>query len=255
MYKIIIGIIVLLVAILLTYNYFYSSEHFELIVANDDQKNLIVKKVDLQHFFQFIEYFQTADMNQEAKFGEASCHIKGESVKIANDIRNILSMLHFIVNANGKDNFYQRYLVMKVGANLDYDRQNPYRRQNYDELVRGHIGKQFTFLPENEYDKYYPRPSIDTEYQYPLPNSINVHNYYTEENIEINLKGLLMLLELVQTNDINAFHGVYSPTEEPVFNNELFIPLKSIKNSILRIVNTPAYREYVLTIKFADKYK
>ena len=164
-------------------------------------------------------------------------------------------MLNFIVNVNNKDNFYSRFLVMKAGANLEYDKQHPFRRQDYDELVRNKIGKQFTFLPPNEYDNYYPKPSIDSEYQSPLPNSINVHNYYTTENTEVNLMALQMLLELVHHNDINVFKDIYRPTEYPIFDTEFMSPLKSIKNSIVEIVNTNAYREYLKNEKFADKYK
>lgn len=229
-------------------------EHFDFVISSDDKQ--IIKKVDLQNFFQFVEYYQTADMDINIdKMSHASCYREDESVQIGNNIRNLLQLLSFIVNSNEKDNFYSRFIAMKVGTNLDYNKQHPYRKQNYDELVKGKIGNEFTFLPPNEYDNYYPRPSIDSEYQSPLPNSINVHNYYTYANIEINLLALQMLLEMVHSNDINIFKDLYRPTEYVVFNSEFMVPLKSIKNSIVSIVNTNAYREYLKNYKFADKYK
>lgn len=229
-------------------------EHFELLIGNDEKQ--LIKKVDLQHFFQFIEYYQTVDMDLSAEIQSyASCDRESESIKIGNNIRNLLQMLHFIVSVNDQDNFYNRFIVMKVGTNVDYDKQHPVRKQNYDELVRNKIGKEFTFLPSNEYDNYYPRPNIDSKYQYPLPNNINVHNYYTYENTEVNLLALQMLLELVHSGDINVFEDLYRPTEYITFNSEFMVPLKSIKNSVLEIVNTNAYREYLKNYKFADKYK
>lgn len=229
-------------------------EHFEMIISNSEKQ--IIKKVDLQDFFQFIEYYQTVDIDQYTeKQSYASTLRRNELIIIGDNIRNLLRMLKFIVNVNNKDNFYSRFLVMKVGSNLEYDKEHPFRKQNYDELVRNKIGKQFTFLPPNEYDNYYPRPSIDSEYQYPLPNSINVHNYYTSENFEVNLMALQMLLELVHNNDINVFKDIYRPTEYPIFDSEFMSPLKSIKNSIVEIVNTSIYREYLNNVKFADNYK
>ena len=247
-YALIVGLFILS---LVNYN---STEHFELLIGDDDKQ--LIKSVDLQHFFQFIEYYQTVDMDLNAEIQSyASCDRESESIKIGNNIRNLLQMLHFIVSVNDQDNFYNRFIVMKVGTNLEYDKQHPYRKQNYDELVKNKIEKEFTFLPPNEYDNYYPRPSIDSKYQTPLPNSINVHNYYTYQNTEINLLALQMLLELVHAGDLNVFDDLYRPTEYVTFNSEFVTPLKSIKNSILAIVNTNAYREYIKNYKFADKYK
>lgn len=228
-------------------------EGFEVILSNPDHE--VIKKIDLENFFQYLDYFQTEDMQPDESMRLSSCRREGEYIRIANNIRNLLQMLHFMVAANDKDNFYQRYLVMKVGANLEYDRAHPFRKQNYDEMVRNKIGKQFTFLPQNEYDRYYPRPNIDSEYQYPLPNTINVHNYYTEENTEVNLMAMKMMLELVHDNNPNDFKDLYRPTEYIIFENEFLNPLKSIKNSMVEIANTNSYREYISNQKFADKYK
>ncbi|QKF93841.1 hypothetical protein QKU48_gp0383 [Fadolivirus algeromassiliense] len=229
------------------------NEGFEVIMSSPDKE--VIKKIDLEHFFQYVEYFQTNDLKPDENVGLSTCKREGEYIKIANNIRNLLSTLHFMVNVNDRDNFYQRYLVMKVGANLEYDKAHPFRRNNYDELVRNKIGKEFTFLPQNEYDRYYPRPSIDSEYQYPLPNTINVHNYYNGENVEVNLMGLKMLLEIVHDNNMNDFEDLYRPTEYIVFEKEFFNPLKSIKNSIVEVVNTNSYRDYISNQKFSDKYK
>lgn len=229
------------------------TEGFEVILSNFDHS--VIKKIDLEHFFQYVEYFQTEDMRPSEGIGMSTCKREGDYIKTANNIKNLLSMLHFIVLVNDKDNFYQRYLVMKVGANLEYDMAHPFRRQNYDELVRNKIGKQFTFMPENKYDKYYPRPNIDSQYQYPLPNTINVHNYYTDENTEVNLMAIKMIMEIIHDNNSNDFKDLYRPTEYMIFEKEFLNPMKSIKNSMIEIVNTNSYKEYISTQKFAGKYK
>lgn len=227
-------------------------ESFEVAIASDDKE--VIKKVNLGDFFKFLEYFQTSDMSTNAKNSPVSCYSHGESILISNNIRNLLYMLHFIINVNHQDNFYSRFLVSKVSPNLKYNQSINFRRFNYDEIVRNRIGKQFTFLPSNEYDKYYPKGSVESEFQYPLPETINVHNYYTYTNTDVNLLALKMLLDLIQENDPNVFE-IYSPTEYTAFNKEFLIPLRSIKNSMVRIVDTQIYRDYIIKQRFDGKYR
>ena len=229
-------------------------ELFEVIVG--DPKLGIISRVNLQHFFQFVEYYQTEDMNQTQNQQKRFTIIgQDEGTYIRNNIITLLKMLNYIVNVNEKDNYYSRFLVIKVGSNLEYSKQFPFRRQNYDELVRGKVGKQFTFLPKNEYDLYAPRVSHESSYQYPLPDTINVHDYYNSNNIELNLMALQMLLERIHGDDPNSFKEIFHPTEHPNFLSEFMIPLKLIKNNILHIVNTNSYKEYLKNQKFQDKYK
>ena len=250
-----IYIIIILITLFFIYMATYfngNKETFEVVISNN-QKD-IIKKVNLNDFFKFIEYYQTADMSTKPKNSPASCYHKGESVIIANNIRNLLYMLHFMININNQDNFYSRFLVSKVAPNLKYKRQSNFRRNNYDEIVRGVISKQFTFLPSNDYDNYYPKPSVNSEFQYPLPETLNVHNYYTYANTEVNLLALKMLIDLIHENDPNVF-GLYSPTEYTSFNNEFMIPLRSIRNSMVDIVNTKIYRDYIIHHRFDGKYR
>lgn len=227
-------------------------ETFEVILG--DKKSGTLSRVHLQHFFQFVEYYQTEDMAGEQKrvFPNKS---QEEMVEIKNKILDLLKMLHFIINVNDKDNYYSRFLVIKVGSNLEYSKQFPFRRQNYDELVKGHVGKQFTFLPPNEYDNYYPKPSVETSYQNPLPNTINVHNYYTAENTEVNLMALKMLLEKSHGQDPNKFNEIIHPSEYDNFIQEFLVPLTIIRKSIVYIANTNMYKNYLKSQKFSDKYK
>jgi hypothetical protein len=234
------------------------TEPFEIVLG--DPKLGIISKVHLQHFFQFVEYYQTEDLNQN-QFGSLNqekrfnLKFQDEGIYIRNNVTTLLKMLNYIVNVNEKDNYYSRFLVIKVGSNLEYSKKFTFRRQNYDELVRGKVGKQFTFLPQNEYDLYAPRASHESSYQYPLPDTINVHDYYKTKNIELNLMALKMLLERVHGDDPNSFKEIFHPTEHPNFLSEFMIPLKLIKNNILHIVNTDTYKQYLKTHKHSANYK
>lgn len=241
-------------------------ENFEVLLMDRKRRNM--KILDLNDFFKFIEFFMVSDMNQNINnsniinnsndvTGSAyypSCYVEGESILISNNIRNLLKMLHFIVNVNYKDNFYHRILITKTGPNLQKFMQEP-RRLNYEELVNNRIGKQFTFLKETELDKYYPRPNIDSKFQNPLPFNINVHNYYTYENTEVNLITLQTIIDLTQQRDISLFEQNVRPTEHVAFKNEFLVPVQSIINSMLEIINTNTYKNYIHNMRFNVKYR
>jgi len=232
-----------------------SKESFDVIIG--DKKRGNVKIIDLEDFFNFLEYYMVIDMDpRTSDFGyQPVCTRKGQSIKIANNIRNLLQMLHFVIYNNDKDNFYHRFLVTKVGSNLQSAMRSPIRKLNYDEMVRDKIGKKFTFLKSNEYDKYWPRANLDSEHQYPLPYSINVRNYYTEENTEINLLALKMLIDIVQHKNRTYFDQIIRPTEHIAFGKEFMVPMISIINSILSIINTNIYKDYIHKHKFKVKYQ
>ena len=71
---------------------------------------------------------------------------------------------------------------------------------------------------------------------------------------EVNLLALKMLIDLIHENDPNVFE-IYSPTEYTAFNNEFMIPLRSIRNSMIEIVNTKIYRDYIINHRFDGKYR
>ena len=231
------------------------TETFEVVIG--DMKTKDLTRINLEHFFQFVEYYQSQDMaaNHDNNQRIFSGKLNEEMVRIKNNILNLLKLLHFIVTVNNQDNYYSRFLVIKVGSNLEYSQQFPFRRQNYDKLVKGNIARQFTFLPSNDYDRYYPKPSHKSKHQYPLPNTINVHNYYTAENTEINLMVLKMLLERSHGQDPNNFNEIYHPTEHDNFIQEFLVPLEMIKRSILYIANTSMYKDYLKTQKNSENYK
>ena len=119
------------------------------------------------------------------------------------------------------------------------------------------IGKKYIPISnsyKNEYDKYYPRPNIDSEHQNPLPFNINVHNYYTYENTEVNLLAFKKLIDIVQEDNREQFSDIIRPTEHIVFEKEFLVPMRSIIYSMLAIVNTTLYKEYVHGQKFKLKY-
>jgi len=224
----------------------YNKEGFDVDIKGHD----VYVKMELKEFFNFVEYFQINDMDSNTVNNISSSllsPLRHEKLIISEHIRNILKLVHYIIYVNNKDNFYHRYLLMKWGSNLShYVGENP----NYDRMVRAKIKSKYTFLPENEYDRYYPRPSIDSEHQQPNHFTINIHDYYTYENTEINLLVLKKLLELVQLNDNNMFGDIVKPTEHVSFDTEFVIPLKSILNSIRLIIETDAYRNYIKKYKF-----
>lgn len=236
-----------------------TNEAFEVIIADSKQQNM--KRVDLGDFFKFIEYFMVTDMDARDKPLHPLCYTEGESIRISNNIRNLLQMLHFIVYSNDKDNFYHRFLVTKVGPNLQKYMKIPIRRLNYDEMVKNKIGKKFSFLKKTEIDKYWPRANLDSYHQNPqymmngVPFTINVHNYYSYDNTEINLLALQILMELVQKGDRSLFGQNIRPTEHISFENEFLIPMRSIINSMLAIINTDVYRDYVHKQRFSLKYR
>jgi len=256
-------VILSIVFIYFLYQTFYTKELFdtpiidkpiiEVIISNEAKNDPRI--VDLDNFFAFLDYFQTTDMNENSKNLDVKCMIDGEFIKIGNEIRNLMRMLHFIVNVNNKDNFYNRFIVMKFGSDMDYDSIHTHIHQNYDELVRNKISKQFTFLPPNEYDLYYPKPSINSDNQNPLPLSINVHNYYTDENTQVNLVALQRILEMAQDNDHKLFGDVVRSTEHVAFEDEFMVPLLSIKNSMYNIVTSRLYKKYLDKQQFQYKYQ
>lgn len=210
--------------------------------------------IRLDHLFNFIDYFQVEDMDPRNDNTFSYCLARGDKVKIQNAIREMLKALRFIVYSNNKDNFYHRFIVSKVGPNLQefMNDENIVRRLNYDEMVRNRIGKQFTFLENNEYDKYYPRPNLDSMKQSPLKTSINVHNYYTYDNIMVNLLALKIMIGLIQHNNQNVFNDIVRPSEHIIFEEEFMIPMKSIINNILTIATTNSYEEYLHHHKMRD---
>lgn len=203
-----------------------SKEHFEISIKNDKQYNGNKELVDLQNFFQFIEYYQTMNMNVDTQqnFSFASYDRENESIMISDNIMKLLNIFQFIFNDDTISHSY-------------YDTQSDipylYRKQDYNELIKKNkICNKFSFLSPGDCDNYCQGPNRYNEYQYPLPSVINVHNYYTLQDIKINLLILQMLLE---QNNSNL--------------------LESIKKSIIMIVNTKIYKEYLKNYKFADKYK
>ena len=228
-----------------------NGEHFEAIVRDGD---FITRITDLTNFFQFVEYHQSIELTPESYLSEAGINRTHEKEMISNNIRDLLNSLKFMINVNNKDNFYHRFIINYVGSNLDYNQGHPLRRINFDEMVRDKIGRQFTIHPENEFDKYYPRPNLDSKHQGSLPHTINVHNYYTYENIQINLVALKMLLEMVQEKNHDVFAKIVRPSEHDVFETEFIAPIEIIKNSILNIVNAHLYKEYIHNQKFNTKY-
>jgi hypothetical protein len=67
------------------------------------------------------------------------CDSRDEQILIQNTIRQLLRNLNFIVNSNDKDNFYNRFLVAKVGSNLYQGQIRPERKRNFDEMMRNNI--------------------------------------------------------------------------------------------------------------------
>jgi hypothetical protein len=241
-------------------NYFSKKEEFEVLIGDDHSHNESIKRVDIKDFFNFVEYHMINDMDPRIETNGAQwelCHVKGETIKISNNIRNLLEMLHFIVYVNNKDNFYNRFLVTKVGSNLMHKMRQPKRKMNYDEMVRNHIGQQYTFMKKSGLHEYAPKASIESEHQYPIPDSINIHNYYKTENIEVNLLALKILIDLVQEGNTSYFEQNIRPTEHIAFENEFMVPTRSLINSMLTIVNTEAYRKYNhnMLVKNPNKYK
>jgi hypothetical protein len=234
--------------------YTRSSQHegFELIVG--DPVNKRVNAIDLENFFQFVEYFQSEDLQTEEVPLQATCSREGDMIRVRNAINTLLLTLRYIIEVNDKDNFYHRWMVAKMGSNMDWDESHPRRRLNYDEMVRNNIGKQFTITPENEFDEYKPNANLNSKYQSPMPHSISVHNYYREQNFEVNLLTLQSILSLVQENNPDVFSAIVRPTEHPVFQEEFVAPLKMILNSMLTIVMTDTYKEYLTKQKFDPKY-
>jgi len=164
-----------------------------------------VNKVDLIHFFQFIEYFQIDYLNIDGENVESlTSNYNIEYIRINNSIKDLLDALNLLVNTNNKDNYYNRFLIHKLGTNLS-------------------------------------------------TKKINIHNYYTYKNIKINPIALKILLELLQENNYNVF-SIMKPTEINIFENELILPLKIIYNSILKIIYTDIYKEYLHNQKFDLKY-
>jgi hypothetical protein len=244
-------------------------ENFDAILG--DKKRGIVRRVDLNDFFNFVEWFQVGDLdpkgtlfntqtdNQLASYDQklpmmdaqgASCVIDGDAIIIRNSIRNVLDTLHYIVNVNDKDNFYSRFLVTKVGSNLQFDRDHPRRfKLNYEEMVYNRISPQFTITPQkpneiwratelldqNAFDLYLPRPSTGSMNQNPVPLTINLHNYYNLKNTEVNLLALKMLFDLIQDDNPELFSNIIRPTEHPAFQQEFLVPLRSVINSMLEI--------------------
>ena len=220
---------------------------FEVIIG--DKLYGDVLKIKLRDLFAFIDNFQVNDMDPRQKLNGQSCHRRDESIIVQNAIREMLKNLRFIIYSNNKDNFYHRFLVSKIGPNLQNYMDHTKRKLNFDEMVRDRIGKQFTFIEKNEYDKYYPRPNLDSYHQSPLPTNINVHNYYTYENIEVNLLALKAIIDLCQNGNHNDFGLIVRPTEHMIFEEEFMVPIRSITNSILTIVNTNKYKEYIFSYK------
>jgi len=188
------------------------------------------------------------------------CYVKGEEILIENAIKRLLQLLYYIINVNEKDNFYNRYLVMKGAAEMQ-PLMNPLRRSNYEEMVLGNIGKQFVYNEhthqhhtEIQYlNNYKPTVSLNSKFQTPLPLSINVHNYYNGDNIGVNLIVLKMIINTMKKGDRNLFNHMVLPTEHIVFENQFLVPLKLIIDSIELISNTKIYKEYVFKQRFGLK--
>lgn len=220
-YKFIIVVLLAIFIMLFVYIFSYApySEHFEMLIGDDNLG--LVSRVNLVHFFQFVDYFQATDLNKDDKQES----INSETDYIKNNILLLLKMLHFIILNNDEDNYYSRYVVMKNNNST-----------------------HLQVIPDHSFPKLVRTIDLD-------PNNISVHNYYTQENVNVNLLALKMLLELIHHNDPNEFKGIYLPSELPVFNTEFMVPLKIIKRSILHIVNTKSYKEFLKTEKYSEKYK
>lgn len=250
-------------------------EGFDALIG--DKKRGIVRRVDLNDFFNFVEWYQIGDLdpngtlynsqtdNQLASYDQklptqdatgASCAIDGEAIVIRNNIKNLLDTLHYIVNVNNKDNFYSRFLVTKVGSNLQFDEDHPRRfKLNYEEMVYNKISPQFTITPQNQLDLYLPRPSTGSLNQNPVPLTINLHNYYNLKNIQINLLALKMVFDLIQDDNPELFTNIIRPTEHPAFQEEFLVPLRSVINSMADITATDIYKEYLHEQQFKLKYR
>jgi hypothetical protein len=240
------NIILVILIFIIICSFFNNNESFEVLLSDKRYDNDVhFRKVNLNEFFKFLEYYMTNDMDPRNKPYEGTCYIKGEEISISNNIRNLLTMLNFIVNTNDKDNFYHRYLITKIGSNLQYHMREPKRRLNFDEMVRNNIGKQFTFLKKSAIDYYYPKPSLNSKHQEPIPFSISVHNYYTYETFEINLLALQNMIKDIQRGDRLLFIDIIRPTEHRAFEKEFLIPMKSVINSMLKIIKTSIYRNYI----------
>ena len=244
----------------------YIQEGFDVKIG--DHVTNAVKTVDLQDFFQFMEHYMVTDMDprtnpnfssintpEHSTTGKLLCNVEGESIRISNNIKNLLTNLYYIIKANRGDNFYHRFLVMKIDPNLESQLKNPVKVFDYDKMVREKVGSQPTFLPSNDFDNYYPKTSVISDNQYPLPNTLSVHNYYTYENMEVNLLAFKKIIELVQYNDHSKFGLLVRPTEHISFEKEFLMPMKSIIYSIIKIIKTDIYKEYIHSQKFKTKYR
>jgi len=229
------------------------NENFKVIVNSPNFET--VKLVDLSDFFKFVEYYQTTDMDSREKYPSYGCGRNDENSRIAGNIINLLEQLDFIVNSNNQDNFYHRFLIKNLGSNLSYDCANPfnpYDRWDADAISKHQIGKQFTYMKPNHFN--YFKKCHGTKHQYPLPDHITVHNYYRSQTILISLNVMQRLFDLVADNNPEVFSGIYRPTEFVAFEREFYVPLKSIRNSMLAIVNTDVYLDYLQQNRFSHKY-
>jgi len=199
-----------------------AKENFEVsIKIGSDDENLI----DLQNFFQFVEYYQAMNMNVDTQqnFSFASYDRENESIIISDNIMKLFKILQFIFT---DDETKEDDIAYSDAPYL-------YKKQDYNELIKkDKICNKFSFLSPNDCDNYCQKPNRYNEYQYPLPNIITVHNYYTMEDIKINLATLQILLKLEQNDSV-----------------------REIKKLMIGIINTKIYKEYLKNYKFADKYK
>jgi hypothetical protein len=187
-YIIILGIIIIGLVIYKMTN--KQQENFDLLIG--DQINNVMRAVNMSDFFDFVEYFQTANYDNMAYVG----YNNGEIIRISNNIQEILRILDQIVNKE-RNGFYHRYLM---GLSNKIPLEPGYR---------------------------------------------SVYNYSTEQTIEVNVVVLRNLLDRVQSDNISEFSGIYLPLELPAFRSEFYIPLGFVIQSMLSMMNSDLFREYM----------
>lgn len=265
--NVIIIFIIILTSMCVLNNLFFSvTEDFTSTIGD----GVRIINIDLEHLFNFIEFWQTTDLSLDpyvhpqgniwqdrsgSAYGGVG-FLEAESAPLRDNIKSLMETLHFLIKTNNGDNFYNRFLVQKIGSNLNLYDPIRARRLNFDELVYNKVNNQFGYNEQAQIiDSYAPRVNLGSKNQQPLPTSVNVHNYYDGSNVEVNLLALSRLLDLAEENNRNLFASIVRPTEHPIFKDEFLIPLRRIKNTIWDIAHTVTYSEYLKTHKFDIKYE
>ena len=184
------------------------------------------KNIDLQNFFQFIEYYQSINMNVDTQqnFAFASYDRENESIVISDNIMKLLNILQFIFS---DDNDNDDGVIINSYHSTHSDAPYLYKKQDYNKLIKKNkMCNKFSLLSSGDCNNYCQGPNRYNEYQYPLPDIITVHDYYTGQDMKINLLALQMLLT---QNNSNLS--------------------ESIKKSIIMITDTKIYKEYLKNYK------